>query len=143
MRGNVMLSSPERTLKSGPHARMTWVIWSSEPDASFTPTMFGQSLTIRTRVSVSTLTAVRPWMLYKRIGMSTASATAEMPVQPLLRRPIVVRVHHQSAVGTGLLGMRGQLYGFGRRVRTGPRDHRDAPTSRFDDDLDHALVLGM
>ena len=58
-----MLSSPESTLKSGPQARMTWVIWSSEPEASLTPTMFGQSLARRAIVSVSTLTAVRPAML--------------------------------------------------------------------------------
>ena len=42
---------------------MTWVIWSSEPEASLTPTMFGQSRTSRAIVSVSTLTAVRPAML--------------------------------------------------------------------------------
>ena len=32
-----MLSSPDSTEKSGPQAAMTWLIWSSEPDASFTP----------------------------------------------------------------------------------------------------------
>jgi hypothetical protein len=58
-----MLSSPESTLNSGPQATMTWVIWSSEPDASFTPTILEQSLTRRARVSVSTFTAVRPAML--------------------------------------------------------------------------------
>ena len=42
---------------------MTWLIWSSEPEASLTPTMFGQSRTSRASVSVSTLMAVRPWML--------------------------------------------------------------------------------
>jgi hypothetical protein len=63
MRGSVRLSSPDSTLKSGPQARMTWVIWSSEPEASFTPTIPGQSLTSRTSVSVSTLIAVRPAML--------------------------------------------------------------------------------
>src|SRR2546427_8103627 len=34
--GRVRLSSPERTEKSGPHAAITWLIWSSDPDASFT-----------------------------------------------------------------------------------------------------------
>jgi hypothetical protein len=63
MSGSVRLSSPDRTEKSGPQFRMTCVIWSSEPDASFTPTMLAQSLTRRTSVSVSTLTAVRPAML--------------------------------------------------------------------------------
>ena len=58
-----MLSSPERTEKSGPQAAMTWLIWSSDPEASFTPTMVFTSRTSRARVSVSTLIAVRLWML--------------------------------------------------------------------------------
>ena len=61
--GSVRLSSPESTLKSGPQATMTWVIWSSEPEASLMPTMLGQSLAMRASVSVATLTAVRPAML--------------------------------------------------------------------------------
>jgi len=61
--GRVMLSSPDRTEKSGPHAAITWLIWSSEPDASLTPTTFFTSRARRAIVSVSTLIAVRPWML--------------------------------------------------------------------------------
>ena len=76
MRGRVRLSSPESTLKSGPQARMTWVIWSREPEASLTPTRFLQSLARRARVSVSTLMAVRPAMLYRMMGRSAHSATA-------------------------------------------------------------------
>ena len=75
-RGSVRLSSPESTEKSGPQAATTWLIWSSEPEASFTPTTFRASRTRRSSVAVSTLTAVRLWMLYTRIGIATDSATA-------------------------------------------------------------------
>jgi hypothetical protein len=63
MSGSVMLSSPESTEKLGPQAAITWLIWSRLPEASFTPTMFLQSRASRAIVAVSTLTAVRPWML--------------------------------------------------------------------------------
>ena len=49
-------------MNSGPQARITAVIWSRLPEASLTPTMFGIWAS-RASVSVSMLTAVRPWML--------------------------------------------------------------------------------
>jgi hypothetical protein len=63
MRGMVRLSSPERTVKSGPHAAMTCAIWSSEPEASLTPAMLRQSRARRAIVAVSMLIAVRLAML--------------------------------------------------------------------------------
>ena len=50
MSGSVRLSSPDTTEKSGPQARITWVIWSRDPEASFTPTMVGQSFASRWRM---------------------------------------------------------------------------------------------
>src|SRR6185436_2619982 len=76
MSGRVMLSSPDSTVKVGPQAAMTWLIWSRLPEASLTPTMLWQSQARRAIVAVSTLTAVRLWMLYVMMGIVTASATA-------------------------------------------------------------------
>src|SRR3970040_499751 len=89
--GRVRLSSPDSTEKFGPQAAITWLIWSRLPDASLTPTMFRQSRARRAIVAVSTLIAVRPWMLYVMIGMATASATARTWRDSAARVLVVVR----------------------------------------------------
>ncbi len=75
MRGRVKVSSPETTVIRSPQRLITSVICSREPLASLMPTIFPNSDRAAT-VSGSMFTPVRPGILYRMIGMSTASATA-------------------------------------------------------------------
>src|SRR3990172_3391525 len=111
--GSVMLSSPERTEKSGPHAAITWLIWSREPEASFTPATVFTSRTSRSSVAVA----------------------------PLLRRLVVVGVDDQGARGARRLGVRRQVDRLGGRVGPGAGDHPDPSAGGLDHDLDDPLVL--
>ena len=60
--GNVIASSPERTMKSSGSSWQISVIWLMLPEASFTPMMFG-SVAMRASVFGSTFTPARPGTL--------------------------------------------------------------------------------
>ncbi|MNP25161.1 hypothetical protein D3C76_1179560 [compost metagenome] len=62
----------------------------------------------------------------------------EVLVQAFLRRLVVVRHYQQAGVGTGALGVLGQVHGFGSGVGTGTGDDRDAAGAALDA-LDHVL----
>ena len=74
MSGNVSESSPDRMVTS--HSAAICDAWSSDPVASLTATICGQASAIRAIVSGRMLEPVRPGMLYRQMGRSTASATA-------------------------------------------------------------------
>jgi hypothetical protein len=66
---------------------------------------------------------------------------AEVPVQALLRRLVVVRHHRQARGGAGFLGRLGELDRLGGRVASGAGDDRDAALGVLDGDADQRLVL--
>src|SRR5207247_2096597 len=65
----------------------------------------------------------------------------EVAVEPLLGRPVVVRVDHEGAGGPGLLGVTREVDRLRGGVGPGARDDVEAAAGRFDDDLDDAPVL--
>jgi hypothetical protein len=66
---------------------------------------------------------------------------AEVPVQTLLRRLVVVGIHHERAVRARALGVLREIERLGRAVRAGAGEHLDALAGGLHHDLDHALVL--
>jgi hypothetical protein len=74
--------------------------------------------------------------------MSTVSAILrEMPVQPVLRRLVVIRNDRQARGRAGFLRRLGELDRLGGRVPAGAGDHRDAAFRVLDRDPDQFLVL--
>jgi hypothetical protein len=64
-----------------------------------------------------------------------------MPVESLLGRLVVIGGDHEEGVGADLLGVLGEGYRLGGRVRAGSGDHGDAAFRLLHADLDDPLVL--
>ena len=139
--GSVSASSPDSTRKSSGTARQISHICVTLPDASFTPTMFGDRAQADDGGDVHVDAGAAGDVVDDDRQRHRVGDRLVMLEQPFRRGLVVVRRDRQDAVGAGARHLLRRLDDLVRVVAARPREHRH-PALRFrDDDLDDAAPL--
>ena len=127
----MIASSPERMTSRSPRRARICCVRCTVPCASLTADHRRQLAQPRDRLGQQIAAGARRHVVEDHRQRHRLGDRAEVQVQPLLRRPVVVGRDLQQAVGARLARRLGQRDRLGRRVRAGAGDHRHALLRRL------------